>query len=310
MRSSYLTAGSDGGPGHCPKSICEKSRADRSPGSAMEHTLVREQTQNIDRTHVRADDRGYTAPASGMGHGAHADAAQHMRAAHDTPTPSLTHQIAHDDHTRPPTRSHKTANERGRSRAHILSLSLPVWPWSRHTSVTHTGATHMTAAHRGPPGQSPLHEPRHAVRWPGRCACPETARIWRPPRSLSLHAHDTTTLSHSCLTRLASGDSHVAMAHGSSVPHRPFLAPPAPREARGAGRDMWYSHASPYRAGMCPTLRVLGLQGPSPGMPPRLQPARCHRYGRIVYVYTMVSSPRSRRQVAEIASRSRGRRAA
>ena len=208
----------------------KKSRADRSPGSATEHTRPRTNTKYRPNTRPRGRQRLHGSRASGM-----RIAAQHMRAAHDTPTPSLTHQIAHDDHTRPPTRSHKTANERGRSRAHILSLSLPVWPWSRHTSVTHTGATHMTAAHRGPPGQSPLHEPRHAVRWPGRCACPETARIWRPPRSLSLHAHDTTTLSHSCLTRLASGDSHVAMAHGSSVPHRPFLAPPAPRGGKRGG---------------------------------------------------------------------------
>ena len=90
----------------------------------------------------------------------------------------------------------------------------------------------MTAAHRGPPGQSPLHEPRHAVRWPGRCACPETARIWRPPRSLSLHAHDTTTLSHSCLTRLASW--RFSCGHG---PRKFSAASPIPRPARTSWRQ-------------------------------------------------------------------------
>ena len=217
------------GPTVRNRSVKNRAPTDRRDRRRNTHSSANKHKISTEHTSAR------TTEATRLPRRACGDAAQHMRAAHDTPTPSLTHQIAHDDHTRPPTRSHKTANERGRSRAHILSLSLPVWPWSRHTSVTHTGATHMTAAHRGPPGQSPLHEPRHAVRWPGRCACPETARIWRPPRSLSLHAHDTTTLSHSCLTRLASGDSHVAMAHGSSVPHRPFLAPPAPRGGKRGG---------------------------------------------------------------------------
>ena len=300
-----MTARSDGGPGHCPKSICEKIArrpiagiGDGTHSSANKHKISTEHTS------------ARTTEATRLPRRRRADAAQHMRAAHDTPTPSLTHQIAHDDHTRPPTRSHTTANERGRSRAHILSLSLPVWPWSRHTSVTHTGATHMTAAHRGPPGQSPLHEPRHAVRWPGRCACPETARIWRPPRSLSLHAHDTTTLSHSCLTRLASW--RFSCGHG---PRKFSAASPIPRPARTSwrqeGRGVTCGTPMPALIGQVCVRRYACWVC-------KVRPPACHLvcnpHAAIAmvesYVYTMVSSPRSRRQIAEIASRSRGRRAA
>ena len=284
----------------------KKSRADRSPGSATEHTRPRTNTKYRPNTRPRTTEATrLPRRACGCRCGT-----QHMRAAHDTPTPSLTHQIAHDDHTRPPARSHKTANKRGRSRAHIPSLSLPVWPWSRHTSVTHTGATHMTAAHRGPPGQSPLHEPRHAVRWPGRCACPETARIWRPPRSLSLHAHDTTTLSHSCLTRLASW--RFSCGHG---PRKFSAASPIPRPARTSwrqeGRGVTCGTPMPALVGQVCVRRYACWVC-------KVRPPACHLvcnpHAAIAmvesYVYTMVSSPRSRRQVAEIASRSRGRRAA